>query len=340
MRISAVTEQSLKLDTCPNDTSIDATLVFYGVLSPLCPPPNPYPIPGLNDRAAGAQVLEVTALAVLPNGSEKLVQYLVAPIALPPFSATLTMAGQTANSVAFSAPQSNANYRINGGDQDAVGSCVPGPPVDAIGVFNGVDEGNVINGGNGGTGIPAADRPNYTGSNAAPDVNVIASIPPTLQTPAQLEALVQGIIQVADVVIPGPATGASLPSSMYSPNPNPMTVVVNGDLDLNGWKHTGYGLLLVRGHLNYDPDASWDGIVMVVGQGIVTGTKGGTGVFDGALLIAKTLDAGGNLLSPNFGLATMLYGTNMGGRGMRYSSCWIQASQPGIRILSFHEISQ
>src|SRR5205823_11559890 len=92
--------------------------------------------------------------------------------------------------------------------------------------------------------------------------------------PAQLEALVQGIIQVADVVIPGPATGASLPSSMYSPNPNPMTVVVNGDLDLNGWKHTGYGLLLVRGHLNYDPDASWDGIVMVVGQGIVTGTKG------------------------------------------------------------------
>src|SRR5205085_10141555 len=184
-------------------------------------------------------------------------------------------------------PTATANAGHNRGGTGGGGCRVPGPAVEAIGVFNGVDDGNVINGGNGGTGIPAADRPNYTGSNAAPDVNVIASIPPTLQTPAQLEALVQGIIQVADVVIPGPATGASLPSSMYSPNPNPMTVVVNGDWDLTGWKHTGYGLLLVRGHLNYDPDASWDGIVMVVGQGIVTGTKGVSGVFDAAFLIPE-----------------------------------------------------
>jgi len=97
----------------------------------------------------------------------------------------------------------------------------------------------------------------------------------------------------------------------------------------------------VRGNLNYDPDASWNGLVMVVGKGTVTGSRGGSGEFDGAFLLAKTLDGSGNTLS-NFGTASMLFSSNMGGNGIRYSSCWIQASQPlaSIKILSFHEISQ
>ncbi len=41
---------------------------------------------------------------------------------------------------------------------------------------------------------------------------------------------------------------------------NPMTVVVNGDLDLSGWHNAGFGLLLVTGTLHYDPDASWNGL--------------------------------------------------------------------------------
>src|SRR5437763_172467 len=205
-----------------------------------------------------ATPLERTALAVLPNRSQQLMQYLVAPtsVSLPPFLAALTIGGSSANSVAFSAPTSNANYSIKGGDQDSVNGCAPGLPVHAVGVFNAADQANVTAGGNGGTGIPAADRPNYTGSSGAPDVNVIATVPASLQSPAQLEALVQSITQSADVVLPGPAKGANLPPSMYSPSPDPMTIVVNGDLDLTGWHQTGYGLLLVRGNLNYDPDAS------------------------------------------------------------------------------------
>ena len=121
-----------------------------------------------------------------------------------------------------------------------------------------------------------------------------------------------------------------------------MTIVVNGDLDLSSWHQTGYGLLLVRGNLNYDPDASWDGMVMVVGKGTVTGSKGGSGEIDGAFLVANTLDAAGNTLSPDFGQATMLFDPNMGGNGIRYSNCWVQAAQPvaSFKILSFHEISQ
>jgi len=334
VRINGVSEKSLNLDVDADGQADSIIPLYYNSAG------NSYS----NDSAVGPQALELTALAVLPNGSQKLMQYLVAPISvsLPPFLAALTIGGSSANSVAFSAPTSNANYSIKGGDQDSVNGCAPGLPVHAVGVFNAADQANVTAGGNGGTGIPAADRPNYTGSSGAPDVNVIATVPASLQSPAQLEALVQSITQSADVVLPGPATGANLPPSMYSPSPDPMTIVVNGDLDLTGWHQTGYGLLLVRGNLNYDPDASWDGVVMVVGKGTVTGSKSGSGEFDGAFLLAKTLDASGHTLSPNFGTATMLFGPNMGGNGIRYSSCWIQTSQPlaSVKILSFHEISQ
>lgn len=334
VRINGVSEQSLNLDVDADGRADSTTPLYYNSAG------NTFS----NNSAAGPQLLELTALAVLPNGSQKLIQYLVAPapIPLPPFPAALTLVGKTGNSVAFSAPTSNAGYSIKGDDQDAVGGCVPGLPVHAIDVFNNVDQGNVIAGGNGGTGIPAAHRPNYTGSSGAPDVNILSTIPSSLQSPAQLEALVQTIIQGADFVLPGPATGSNLPTSMYSPSPNPVTIVVNGDLDLTNWHGTGYGLLLVRGNLNYDPDASWNGIVMVVGQGTVTGSRGGSGEFDGVFLVAKTLDAAGNTLSPNFGTASMLFAPIMGGNGIRYSSCWVQASQPvsSIKIRSFHEISQ
>ena len=329
VRLNGVSEKSLNLDVDADGQADSITPLYYNSAG------NSYS----NDSAVGPQALELTALAVLPNGSQKLMQYLVAPISvsLPPFLAALTIGGSSANSVAFSAPTSNANYSIKGGDQDSVNGCAPGLPVHAVGVFNAADQANVTAGGNGGTGIPAADRPNYTGSSGAPDVNVIATVPASLQSPAQLEALVQSIMQSADVVLPGP----NLPPSVYSPSPDPMTIVVNGDLDLTGWHQTGYGLLLVRGNLNYDPDASWDGIVMVVGKGTVTGSESesGSGEFDGAFLLAKTLDGSGHTLSPNFGTATM---KNMGGNGIRYSSCWTQASQPlaSVKILSFHEISQ
>lgn len=346
VRINAITERLLQLDVAPYDgTPSEPKLIYYDGTR-------------LTDtQIPGSQVLEITTLAVLPNRSQKLLQYVVAPIpiTLPPFLATLTMVGRPGNGVAFSAPTAagNPGYNITGTDQDNVGNCAFGPgTVDAIGVFSNVDQGNVINGGNGGTGIPPTLRTKYLGTvNPGPDVNVINAVPPTLQSPLQLETVIQAIIQNADVVVPaGPVSyplptvnGSSLSSATSGmTSANPMTVVVNGNLDLTSWNNTGYGLLLVRGNLNYDPDASWDGIVMVVGQGTVTGSKGGGGEFDGAFLTANTLDAAGNLRSPNFGVTTMLYGPSMGGVGMRYSSCWIQASQPtsGYKILSFHEISQ
>src|SRR5260370_37146171 len=78
----------------------------------------------LNVPNSGYQVLEITSLAVLPNGSQKLLQYLIAPgpIALPPFLAALTLSGSPGNVVTFHAPASNSSYAVKGNDQDCSGS--------------------------------------------------------------------------------------------------------------------------------------------------------------------------------------------------------------------------
>ncbi len=181
-----------------------------------------------------------------------------------------------------------------------------------------------------------------------------APFPTNLQKPSALDAIVQSIIQNSDAILtpvstttpPYTAFGSDLTAATAGMNSsNPMTVVVKGNLDLNGWHNTGYGLLLVTGNLNYDPDASWNGIVLVIGQGTVTGSKGGSGIFLGAFLVANTRDPSGNLWpDPNLGPLSVNFnnGSSMGGNGILYSSCWIQKAQPtsGYNILSFHEISQ
>ncbi|HKW65682.1 MAG TPA: hypothetical protein VJP04_00250 [Terriglobales bacterium] len=354
VRINAISEQSLGLDVDADGRADSATPLYFDSTNRVFS----------NNSVVGfqqlPQALELTAFAVLPNGSQKLLQYLVAsaPINLPPFPsagtpfpAALILAGSSSSSVvAYSAPASNAGFGIKGIDQDCSGS-LTGTKLPAIGVFNNNDKTAVVSGGNGGTGIPAGYQSNYPGSSATlPDVELV-SLPGTLNTPSGLDAIVQLIIQNADATIPsgsGPTQTSFLSSLLSSgkmSSTSPMTLVVNGDLDLTGWHYTGYGLLLVTGNLNYDPDATWDGIVMVVGQGTVTGSQGGAGGFNGAILVARTHDASGALLSgSSFGNSSVNFnnGSSMGGFGVRYSSCWIQRSQPpsGYKILSFREISQ
>jgi Tfp pilus assembly protein PilX len=341
VRINAVNEVSLKLDVTPYDGVQDAN------------PPIFYDGTNLNTSNNGSQVLEITSLAVLPNGSQKVLQYLAAPvpITLPPFPATLTLAGSPGNVVSFHAPGSNSSYAIKGNDLDCslpTGN-LTGALYPAIGTFtNGNNDINHVI-----SGIPSAYKPNYTGVGSAPDVeNVGGSFPANLQTPAQLDALAQSIIQNADVVITptpsgsppylGTATGANLtPLGMSSTNL--LTVVVNGNLDISNWSNDGYGLLLVTGTFTYDPDTNWYGIILVIGQGIVGGTHMQFKQINGAMFVAKTRDGNNNVLAgSNLGGASVVFNDSMQGNGMQYSNCWIQKAQPtaSYKILSFHEIAQ
>jgi hypothetical protein len=334
VRINGVSEQSLNInfDGNPNST----TPVYYDGTR------------FSNNPSSGNQVLEVTSLAVLPNGSQKMVQYLVAsvPITLPPFLAALTLSGsQNGTDPVFQAPTTNAVYAVKGdGDQDCNGNPLPSKvAVGLYGSYQGV--GNLQNAINQlKNGIPSfpppstAAKSNYTGQGAWPDVEPLT---PPFQTPSQLDSIVQTIVQSADVILPSGSTGSALtPLGMSSTNP--LTVVVNGNLDISNWSNDGYGLLLVTGTLTYDPDTNWYGIVLVIGQGVVNNSQNGQyKQINGAMFVAQTRDSSGNLL-PDLGGASVSFLAAMQGNGIRYSSCWIQKAQPtsSYKILSFHEIAQ
>ena len=70
--------------------------------------------------------------------------------------------------------------------------------------------------------------------------------------------------------------------------------VVDGNLDLG--PGTGYGLLLVRGELTIVADITWNGLIVVIGQGVVRWSPGVTGILNGGLFVARTRAPNGTLL--------------------------------------------
>lgn len=347
VRITAATEKSLGVDVdndgAPNDNVIplffDAAHVNgAGTLQPSL-------IVAAIPPSTALQALEITSLAVLPNGSKKLLQYVVTPVTYGlNFPSALTLTGSQVN---FSGANSNV-YFVNGtdgsGNPPAVPGCTPGASsYPAVGVTNAADVNTVINGtpGTGYTGIPGNRTSHYTGGTPlipSPSVsNIGSSLSPSLQTPSSLNALVLAITANADLVITGNATQANMPASMSQTNP--MTIVVDGDFSMTG-NFTGYGLLVVTGNFAYSGTTGWKGIVLVIGAGTTTflGSGGGSNEFDGAIYAATIKDSLGNLL-PSLGVVNFSI-SGGGGNGVYYNSCWIKNAQqpPTYRVLSFREI--
>jgi hypothetical protein len=232
----------------------------------------------------------------------------------------------------FSGNQAPANgaFQINGNDG---APSVTSPGIPAIGYTNSND----------GPAISTAAVPssNYLSPQSIPPVGIV-TLPTMLQTPSGLDRLVQSITQNADSVLNPPSGTAadqtSLPPAMSAQNP--MVVVVNGDFNLHG-RGTGYGLLLVTGTLDYDPDASWNGVILVIGRGIFTSSRIGTGVINGAVFVAQTRDSTGNLLSDPSLMHSSFTQTG-GGNGIHYSRASVKTAQALMtyQVLSFREIDQ
>ena len=325
VRINAVTEKSLKLDV-NNDGVLDPsnTPLYYdsahidshgvarkSLIVPVGLPPG-----------TAVQALEITSLAVLPNGSQKILQYVVAGKSLNlQFPSALTFVG---NGIQF-IPNNSPFFVVDGNDQFDAGTCVAGATsVAAVGYTSGSD-GTPIQTAMSGTGHP--DHYRGLGSPTLNHLRVDGTPPPNpklqpnMQTASGLDALMQTIRDSADLT--------SLPASMLPSSPK--IIFINGDLDMTGWTGPGYGLLAVTGHLTYDGSVRWRGIILVVGQGTFTLGNSGPGEIDGALLVAQL---------PTLGVATTDF--TQGSNGVFYSNCWIQAVQPAAsnKVLSFREIPQ
>jgi Tfp pilus assembly protein PilX len=70
--------------------------------------------------------------------------------------------------------------------------------------------------------------------------------------------------------------------------------VADGNLDLG--PGTGYGILLVRGELTIIGDITWNGLIVVIGEGVVRWKAGVTGTINGGLFAGRTRAPDGSLL--------------------------------------------
>jgi hypothetical protein len=355
IRITPATEKSLAIDVDWNGYIDNTTPLSYDAANQA---PNGTLQAGLivGSTPTSGQALEVTALAVLPNNTQKLVQYLVTPLYYGvsiPATLILSSSGTASPGINFQVPTSASTptFYMNGydgsGPNSAAPNCTPTAiPTWAIGVTDTVSppvDYFLIQ-----SAIPPAAQGNYIGEvhrhhHHSTSWSIEDQIPlsPVMLTPANLNEMVQTISQNADLVLNKPsATDSDMPAAMSAANP--MTVVVNGNLTLSNF--TGYGLLVVTGNFVSNPNAGWRGIVLAVGAGNVTftgGPGGGNGEYDGGIFIAQTLDW---TVSPPNPLTTMGTATfnalNAGGNGIFYNSCWINAAlqPPSFQVLSFREI--
>jgi len=117
------------------------------------------------------------------------------------------------------------------------------------------------------------------------DVPLPPGMDPQLETPEGLEGIVEGITRHAtDLHRPSPGETFSLPT-IGSPS-DYRVVIVDGDAALSNV--TGYGLLLVRGELEVSGTVSWNGLVLVIGQGVMRAAEPVTAGFSGAVFLART----------------------------------------------------
>ena len=139
-------------------------------------------------------------------------------------------------------------------------------------------------------------------------------------SPVQLNNMVSNLANAADVAyscgIGAPCNGAG----PYGTDAAPQITYVNGDFNFGS--SSGSGVLIVTGTLNITGNSSFNGLILVIGQGMITEQGGGNGQFNGSVFLAKT-----NSSTPPYStlasLATPVIQWNGGGtNGIQYNSCW------------------
>jgi hypothetical protein len=128
----------------------------------------------------------------------------------------------------------------------------------------------------------------------------IPGLDPRLETPQGAERIVEGILRNAtDVYTPGWDQAVRL-GAIGSPS-DYRIVVVDGNCEFGDG--AGYGILLVRGELTVYGSFSWNGLILVIGQGVVRSLGTPTAWISGALFLTRTHAADRALDNP---LGTLL----------------------------------
>jgi hypothetical protein len=283
----------------------------------------------------------VTSLAVTPQGSRRVGQYETGAFMITPPQAGLAFAGPGAT---FNNAPNSTNFGISGtnsGDPANAGTYTPwtGPggqaactnptpailPAIAVGDATGVAnmDGDIPNNRTGMyTGAapipPAPNVPSVqnegTGTAQYPSNNNLAP-GSNWSTPDQLNQLAQAMANNANVKCPGNALCAG---TTFGTDASPRITYITGDQTVSG----GAGVLVVTGTLTFNGNSNFDGLILVIGQGIMNVKGGGGGQVNGEVFIANT----NSRTFPNGQLATLgspiLNWTGGGTNFIQFNSCW------------------
>jgi hypothetical protein len=117
---------------------------------------------------------------------------------------------------------------------------------------------------------------------------------PRLTTVAGLESLVASVTRNATDLYNPPSATTQVIGNYGGPT-NYKVCVVNGDVDLG--PGSGYGILLARGDVRVVGNFAWNGLILIIGQGVLTWNNGATGTINGGLFIARTHARDGSILT-------------------------------------------
>jgi len=131
-----------------------------------------------------------------------------------------------------------------------------------------------------------------------------------LTTVTGLESLVASITKNANDVFT-PVSGGTQTITNYGNPVNYRVAVINGDVALG--PGTGYGILLARGTVAVVGNFTWNGLILIIGKGMLTWNTGTTGLVHGGVFVAQTLAPDGSRLAslghitPDLSPATIVY---------------------------------
>jgi Tfp pilus assembly protein PilX len=268
-------------------------------------------------------VYTLTALAVTPSGSRRMVQMDVATDIIPNIPGAMVMDGPASSanfgpgsSNAFSATGFDTSSSTNSLRPQNGTTCPPPGNEPAVGGYNAASATAITQSFNGG-------GPNRSGNYLGSPSNVS-----NVGTPLGAGGMntVQGLNQLVNVI-----TASALPANTYAntgalANPgtpaNPVVNVVTGDF--NG-SLTGSGILLVEGNLSFSGNPSYNGVILVIGKGNVSWSGGGNGTIDGAMLVANLYNSSNQLITSGTPGIPNISFSGGGNMTVQYDSCWVAA---------------
>ena len=277
-------------------------------------------VEGMAAPADRNQVLTLLGFGAV-RGARKIIEVTIKKAKFPKLHAAITLDGPVG---AFDYTNSmlaeiNGNDAGTGGEND-----------DAVGV---VDNGDIRPIASALTGPPDLSSTCSGVSRMTPDIaNHEDEMEPVLKTVAGLEDLVSALTANASDIY-NPAFGSATAIGDYGGPANYRIAVVNGDVNLG--PGNGYGILLARGEVRVTGSFTWNGLILIIGQGSFHWNAGGDGSINGGVFLARTRandrSSGNALGSPLMSRGEITADFNGAvGRGIHYNTSMIEAANASL----------